>query len=229
MVRAQPIESWKTAYAKDEWQHTTTSTAACQGLAATEDTRHRPTRDSVASKSWMKLKTSVVGDKPKKDDDIWDSIHKAVAEVAGATSEHKNDENDREATFSFRSFRRDLSILRRSQHGSQNTVWSGDSWVEDDDSFGGSAGSGEGPDEETEEDGDVLVSDHGGIDTQQEVKKVDRRGLMVRSEAEARKSSLTSFTLARSMRRGGIHSSLQGGNMQNLMWLTKVEEFTRWA
>ena len=91
------------------------------------------------SAHWGLVKHAVaVNTTPK--DDLWSAIKEAIGE-SKEDETHRNDKNDTNSSFTFKNFRRELSIIRRSSMESENgSPWTG----EDSEKSLWSAGSGDG-------------------------------------------------------------------------------------
>mmetsp|Transcript_41450 Transcript_41450/g.86951 ORF Transcript_41450/g.86951 Transcript_41450/m.86951 type:complete len:1049 (-) Transcript_41450:1341-4487(-) len=130
----------------------------------------------------------------------WNLVRRACNETTGSSrSEHRNDKNDLKASFTFQEFRKDLSILRRSQAGSQQTS----EWIGD----GSSSSEDEGDSSEEE---DAI-----------------RDEVLSFSKQRQSSPSVRRITLARSITRSGGRRSLQ--SIPSINRLTISEDWKDWA
>ena len=155
------------------------------------------------SAHWGLVKQAVaVNTTPK--DDLWSAIKEAIGE-SKEDETHRNDKNDTNSSFTFKNFRRELSMIRRSSMESENgSPWTG----EDSEKSLWSAGSGDGSyeddnnnhhddeDDEDDEDDDEHHYEE-ELPIFASIKRVGRRLDRKKSLVQSiRRTALTSSTLS---------------------------------
>ena len=176
------------------------------------------------SAHWGLVKQAVaVNTTPK--DDLWSAIKEAIGE-SKEDETHRNDKNDTNSSFTFKNFRRELSIIRRSSMESENgSPWTG----EDSEKSLWSAGSGDGSyeddnnnhhDDEDDEDDDEHHYEE-ELPIFASIKRVGRRLDRKKSLVQSiRRTALTSSTL----------SSMSGSaSFNDFLKLTNDEAAKEWA
>ena len=176
------------------------------------------------SPHWGLVKQAVaVNTTPK--DDLWSAIKEAIGE-SKEDETHRNDKNDTNSSFTFKNFRRELSIIRRSSMESENgSPWTG----EDSEKSLWSAGSGDGSyeddnnnhhDDEDDEDDDEHHYEE-ELPIFASIKRVGRRLDRKKSLVQSiRRTALTSSTL----------SSMSGSaSFNDFLKLTNDEAAKEWA
>ena len=177
------------------------------------------------SAHWGLVKQAVaVNTTPK--DDLWSAIKEAIGE-SKEDETHRNDKNDTNSSFTFKNFRRELSMIRRSSMESENgSPWTG----EDSEKSLWSAGSGDGSyeddnnnnhhDDEDDEDDDEHHYEE-ELPIFASIKRVGRRLDRKKSLVQSiRRTALTSSTL----------SSMSGSaSFNDFLKLTNDEAAKEWA
>ena len=172
------------------------------------------------SANWGLVKQAVaVNTTPK--DDLWSAIKEAIGE-SKEDETHRNDKNDTNSSFTFKNFRRELSMIRRSSMESENgSPWTG----EDSEKSLWSAGSGDGSydyhDEDDDDDDDDEQHYEEELPIFASVKRVGRRLDRKKSLVQSiRRTALTSSTL----------SSMSGSaSFTDFLKLTNDEAAKEWA
>ena len=201
---------------------TATSPTSTTSTTTTNNNNNNITKQLSAH--WGLVKQAVaVNTTPK--DDLWSAIKEAIGE-SKEDETHRNDKNDTNSSFTFKNFRRELSMIRRSSMESENgSPWTG----EDSEKSLWSAGSGDGSyeddnnnhhDDEDDEDDDEHHYEE-ELPIFASIKRVGRRLDRKKSLVQSiRRTALTSSTL----------SSMSGSaSFNDFLKLTNDEAAKEWA
>ena len=201
-----------------------TATSPTSTTSTTTTTNNNNNITKQLSAHWGLVKQAVaVNTTPK--DDLWSAIKEAIGE-SKEDETHRNDKNDTNSSFTFKNFRRELSMIRRSSMESENgSPWTG----EDSEKSLWSAGSGDGSyeddnnnhhDDEDDEDDDEHHYEE-ELPIFASIKRVGRRLDRKKSLVQSiRRTALTSSTL----------SSMSGSaSFNDFLKLTNDEAAKEWA
>ena len=207
---------------------TATSPTSTTSTTTTNNNNNNNNNNNITkqlSAHWGLVKQAVaVNTTPK--DDLWSAIKEAIGE-SKEDETHRNDKNDTNSSFTFKNFRRELSMIRRSSMESENgSPWTG----EDSEKSLWSAGSGDGSyeddnnnnhhDDEDDEDDDEHHYEE-ELPIFASIKRVGRRLDRKKSLVQSiRRTALTSSTL----------SSMSGSaSFNDFLKLTNDEAAKEWA
>ena len=200
-----------------------TATSPTSATSTTINNNNNDNINKQLSAKWGLVKQAVaVNTTPK--DDLWSAIKEAIGE-SKEDEIHRNDKNDTNSSFTFKNFRRELSMIRRSSMESENgSPWTG----EDSEKSLWSAGSGDGSyeddnnnhhDEDDDDDDEQHYEEELPIfaSVKPVGRRLDRKKLLVQS---IRRTALTSSTL----------SSMSGSaSFTDFLKLTNDEAAKEWA
>ena len=195
-----------------------TATISPTSSATTNNNNNNNTKQFSANWGLVKQAVAVTTTTPK--NDLWSAIQEAIGE-SKEDETHRNDKNDTNSSFTFKNFRRELSLMRRS-----STMESENGMGDDSEKSLWSAGSGDGSFEDNNHD-DEDDDEH---NYEEELpifapvtrvgSRFDRKKTLVQS---IRRSALTSSTLS------SMSGELGSAGITDFLKLTKDEAVKEWA